>query len=209
MYAEDPYHPIFNRQQQELLFSLDPIFAQIHDAHGAPAITGRTAGFESLCRIILDQQVSLSSGLAAFNSLDVKTSGISPSSILQLSDEDFKSAGISRQKTLYIRLLAERIISGDLDLADLATQDPEEIRNKLIESKGVGHWTVDVYLLFCLQHPDVFPIGDLAARKAAEKLTQIDNLTLLSERIKQWAPARSLAAFYLWHFYLEEKKKKK
>jgi DNA-3-methyladenine glycosylase II len=119
-----------------------------------------------------------------------------------------KTIGFSRQKTLYCRLLAEAIGSGELDLEELRAMKDHQARAALTQLKGIGDWTVDIYLLMALLRPDVWPKGDLALAVAAQRLKKMktrptpDELELMAEN---WRPHRAVAARMLWHFYLSEK----
>ncbi|RYZ94927.1 MAG: DNA-3-methyladenine glycosylase 2 family protein, partial [Sphingobacteriaceae bacterium] len=161
--------------------------------------------FETLVHIILEQQVSLASALAALNKLKEKIQEITPVGVLQLTDEELRTCYFSRQKTIYVRCLAEAISSGQIDLMAFADMPDEEIRTKLITLKGIGHWTVDIYLIFVLQRTDIFPGGDLAAVNAMKKIkgipagTSKEDILMLTNA---WQPYRTIATMLLWHYYL-------
>lgn len=165
--------------------------------------------FESLVHIILEQQVSLASALAALNKLKESIGEITPARVLPLTDEAFKSCYFSRQKTTYTRYLAEAILSGKVNLNTFETLPDDEIRRQLTALKGIGNWTVDVYLMFILHRTDVFPAGDLAAVQAFKKLKDLPNTPkeILAELALQWRPYRTIATMILWHFYLSSRKK--
>lgn len=193
------------RELCEQLAQRDKDLKSILDAHGYPPMWTRDNTFETLVHIILEQQVSLASALAALNKLKEKTGQISPEAVLLLSDEELRACYVSRQKTIYIRGLAAAIVDGALDLEQLAKMPGDEVRKTLVALKGIGNWTVDVYLMFTLQHADIFPIGDLAAVNALKRLKQLpadtekDTLLEISE---QWKPFRTVASMMLWHYYL-------
>lgn len=174
-------------------------------AHGYPPMWSRANTFETLVHIILEQQVSLASALAALKKLQEHTGGITPQRILALTDEELRACYVSRQKTVYIRGLAEALENKLLDLEKLKRLSNDAIRAKLVELKGIGNWTVDVYLMFVLQRADIFPIGDLAAVNAMKRVKKLpatvtrDELVLLAEK---WAPYRTVACMMLWHYYL-------
>jgi DNA-3-methyladenine glycosylase II len=111
----------------------------------------------------------------------------------------------SRQKTAYIKYLAEALLSGQLDLRELEHLPDDAIRAKLITLKGIGHWTIDVYLMFVLQRADIFPAGDLAAVNALKRVKHLPAGTGKDEVIAiaaQWQPYRTVATMILWHYYL-------
>ena len=175
-------------------------------AHGYPPMWNRPNTFETLVHIILEQQVSLASALAALNKLRTKLgSPITPEGLLLLTDEELKTCYFSRQKTAYARHLAKALQSGELDLAALETLPDDEVRTRLTALKGIGDWTVDVYLIFVLQRADIFPLGDLAAINALKRIKKIPKDTSrdqLQIMIGNWKPHRTIATMLLWHYYL-------
>src|SRR5476651_1422338 len=192
------------------LASGDADLAAIIKTHGYPPFWSRQNTFETLVHIILEQQVSLASALSALNKLKDKTQELTPAQVLLLSDEEMKACYCSRQKTSYIRYLAEAIISRQINLAEFADMPDEAIRAKLITLKGIGSWTIDVYLMFVLQHADVFPIGDLAAVNALKRVKNLPVETTKDELLEiaaTWKPYRTIATMLLWHFYLSAPKR--
>ncbi|HVW62620.1 MAG TPA: hypothetical protein VHC48_21365 [Puia sp.] len=187
------------------LASSDEDLAMIVRTHGYPPMWTRQNSFETLVHIILEQQVSLASALAALNKLRQRLGQINPVSFLALTDEELKACYFSRQKTVYTRGLAQEILEGRLILDVLETLSDEEVRAKLITLKGVGNWTIDVYLMFVLQRADIFPIGDLAAINALRRVKRLPKDTPkdhLQELTVGWQPYRSVATMLLWHLYL-------
>jgi DNA-3-methyladenine glycosylase II len=165
----------------------------------------RPASFATLIHIILEQQVSLASALAAFNKLKQKTGAVTPEKLLKLSDEEMRACYFSRQKMLYARHLAEAITSKKIQLKKLSAAPDEEIRIALKQVKGIGDWTADVFLIFALQRPDIFPIGDLAMVNALKEVKQLPKQTAKEELLQiaeSWRPYRTIAAMLLWHHYL-------
>ena len=188
----------------------------LHDAdlaavivkYGYPPVWSRPNTFESLVHIILEQQVSITSALAALNKLKAHVQEITPLRILLLTDEELRECYFSRQKTAYIKYLAEALVSGQIDLPGFEYKENDEIRKELTALKGIGNWTVDVYLMFVLQRSDIFPVGDLAAVNALIDLKSLplttprEDLLILAE---QWKPYRTVATMILWHHYLSER----
>ncbi|MGJ7033021.1 DNA-3-methyladenine glycosylase family protein [Niabella hirudinis] len=186
----------------------DSHLAGVLKAYGHPPMWTRVNSFESLVHIILEQQVSLASALAALKKLQEYTGHISPEVLLKLSDTEMRACYVSRQKMIYIRGLAEAIISGSIDLAEIHQLPDAVIREKLTVLKGIGNWTVDVYLMFVLQRADIFPVGDLAAVNALKRLKALDKDTPKEALIAvaaTWAPHRTVATMILWHYYLSER----
>jgi DNA-3-methyladenine glycosylase II len=166
---------------------------------------------ETLVHIILEQQVSLASALATLNKLRERIKEITPAGVLSLTDEELRACYFSRQKTVYVRHLAAAILNGSIDLDELAQLSNDEIRATLNKLKGIGNWTIDVYLMFVLQRTDIFPIGDLAAVNALKQLKKIPKETAREELLKiaeGWEPYRTVATMVLWHYYLSLRGKK-
>ena len=183
----------------------DADLAFIFLTYGTPPLWKREANFATLIHIILEQQVSLASALAAFNKLKTKLGEITPEGVLSLTDEEMKSAYFSRQKILYARNLAEAILSGKLNVQLLENLPDEEVRRELKKIKGIGDWTADIYLLMALLRADVMPKGDLALHVAWQKLRKLTERPNSAEFLtiaEKWKPFRAVAARLLWHFYL-------
>ncbi|MEP6747688.1 MAG: DNA-3-methyladenine glycosylase 2 family protein [Bacteroidota bacterium] len=194
------------QQRCNQLAKRDAHLQSIIKQYGHPPMWNRPATFESLIHIILEQQVSLSSAKAALNKLKEKITKVTPEKLLQLSDAELRACYFSRQKTVYARCLAEAIVTKKLNLKRLNTGTDSEIRTELKKIKGIGDWTVDVYLLFVLQRSDVFPTGDLAMMKALKEIKQLPEHATKEEIVQlaeQWRPHRSLATMLLWHHYIK------
>lgn len=191
------------------LAETDPHLKAVFEKFGTPPLWEREEGFATLIHIILEQQVSLASALAAFNKLKEKIGEVTPENILKLSDEEMKSAYFSRQKTVYARALANAVLNKKIDLANLQNLSDEEVRSELKKIKGIGDWTADIYLLMALLRADVMPKGDLALHIAWQKLANLrhrPNAEEFQEIARKWQPLRAVAARLLWHFYLNRKK---
>jgi DNA-3-methyladenine glycosylase II len=195
-------------QAIQYLSKKDKIFKQIIKLYGLPIIPTRPQGFETLALLILEQQVSIDSAKATFLKLKNKVKNFSPKNLQVLSDELYREAGVSRQKTSYIKILAAAIINKEIDIESLANKDATEVRTELIKLKGIGNWTIDVYLMFCLQAPDILPLGDIAVVNTIKELLQIESKIEMETYTNKWAPYRSLATFLLWHYYLEKRNRK-
>jgi DNA-3-methyladenine glycosylase II len=205
-FTESNYHSICDK-----LASTDTNLAGIIKAHGYPPLWCRPNTFETLVHIILEQQVSLASALSALNKLRERVQEITPARVLLLTDEEFRACYCSRQKTAYIKYLAEALLSGQINLEQFELMEDDEIRAQLVTLKGIGNWTVDVYLMFVLQRADLFPIGDLAAVNALKRVKGLPADTsreALIEVAAQWQPYRTIATMMLWHYYLSTPKKK-
>jgi len=187
------------------LASTDKDLALIIRTHDYPPMWTRPNTFETLVHIILEQQVSLASALAALNKLRARLKEVTPERFMELSDEELKACYFSRQKTVYSRGLAVALLNDHLELPMLESLPDDEVRAKLITLKGIGHWTIDVYLMFVLRRTDIFPMGDLAALNAlrrAKKLSRDTSKEHLSKVVARWQPYRTVATMLLWHLYL-------
>jgi len=206
-FTKATYNPICDELAQ-----MDADFAGVIRLYGYPPMWTRPNTFETLVHIILEQQVSLASALSALNKLRERVQEITPARILLLTDAEMRECYCSRQKTAYIKYLAEAIISGQIDLEAFQQMEDADIRTQLTALKGIGNWTVDVYLMFVLQHTDVLPIGDLAIVNAIKRLKGLPKETLKEDLVKlaeQWKPYRTVASMLLWHYYLSDRKPSK
>ena len=168
----------------------------------------RKPNFETLIHIILEQQVSLASAKAALNKLKERIGSITPKKLLALTDAELKACYFSRQKIIYAKHLASSMLNGELRIKKIHLLPDDEIRDELKKIKGIGDWTVDIFLLMALQRADVFPTGDLAMMNSLKKIKQLpshtakEEILLLAER---WKPHRSLATMILWHCYIKDR----
>jgi DNA-3-methyladenine glycosylase II len=193
------------RRAVDLVASHDPVLADVLQRWGRPPFWTHPPGFAGLVHGILGQQVSFESAAAAFSKLQRALGDVTPEAFLALDDARLRAIGFSRPKAAYARGLAEAVVSGHVDLAALDAAPDDEVRGALVELRGIGRWTADVYLLFALRRPDAWPTGDLALAKAVQDLWELseapgwDALDAFAER---WRPHRAVAARFLWHDYL-------
>ncbi|HXI88016.1 MAG TPA: hypothetical protein VNH64_11190 [Parvularculaceae bacterium] len=173
-------------------------------AIGAPHIRRRPGGFEGLFRIIVEQQVSVSSAQAIWKRCGEAFETIDAASALTIGEGGLKGLGLSGPKARYVVALAEAIEEGSIDLAALSGADDEDAREALVALKGIGPWTASIYLLFCEGRVDIWPPGDVAlqtAYGAAAGLPRRVEGRALDEKAQDWAPWRGLAAHILWTYY--------
>ncbi|OKH51615.1 hypothetical protein NIES2101_17755 [Calothrix sp. HK-06] len=195
---------------QELV-SRDNDLAEIIQTYGYPPNWIREKGFIGLIRIILGQQVSVASANAIFKKLELLVNPLTPENFVTFDDSQLQSAGLSRQKIVYTRALAAAITSKQLDLDKLELGDEAILRAELTKIKGIGNWTVDIYLMMSLQRPDAFPASDLGVILAYQKLKDLptrptpQQLEVIAEK---WCPWRAIATRILWHYYLNKQKGK-
>lgn len=186
----------------------DPDLARIIKQYGLPPMWTRPNTFQTLILTILEQQVSLASAYAAFKKLKEKVGYVTPVKILKLTDEELRSCYFSRQKIIYARELAKAIQSKKIKLKELSLLSDEEIRNQLIQLKGIGHWTIDVYLMHALQRTDLFPLGDIALVNSLKEVKQLPkdiSKEKMLEIAEPWRPHRTVAAMILWHAYIKKR----
>ena len=185
----------------------DEDLKKIMDSYGYPQMWTRPNSFATLVLIILEQQVSLQSAYAAYNKLSQKIKKITPQNLLQLTEEELRQCYFSRQKIGYVRGLATALTSQSLDLKKMALLPDDAIRTELVSLKGIGDWTVDIYLLHAMQRLDVFPLGDLALVKAIKEIKGLTHATKeeLIDIGDRWRPHRSIATMMLWHYYLQKR----
>lgn len=207
-------HPTFNEGNFKaicaILGSRDPDLQSILNTHDYPPCWTRSPSFETLVHIILEQQVSLASAKAALNKLQIKTGGISPAALMKLNDQQLKDCYFSRQKITYVRHLANAILNDQLNLEALSTMDNDTVRSTLLKIKGIGNWTVDVYLMMVLKRCDLFPPGDTALVKSIKETKQLStNISkkAIAQVASAWKPYQTIAAYILWHACLCKRKK--
>ncbi|WP_413999451.1 DNA-3-methyladenine glycosylase family protein [Flavobacterium sp. W1B] len=189
----------------EYLSEKEPVFKLIIEKYGLPVIPKRPEGFGTLVLLILEQQVSIDSAKAAFLKLKTRAKTVKPEILLNISDEEFRVLGVSRQKTSYIKALALAILNQDIDIDSLANKPAQQVREELIKIKGIGNWTIDIYLMFCLQEPDLLPLGDIAIINTIKELFDIHEKEIIEIHSIKWRPYRSMASFLLWHYYLKKR----
>lgn len=190
------------------LLEKEAVFTQISQQYGVPIQPKRPQGFETLVLLILEQQVSIDSAKATFKKLKNAIPVFSMEDVLAFPEENFRTCGVSRQKTKYIKALSEAILSEQIDLDSLAFKNPDLVREELIRIKGIGNWTIDVYLMFCLNSLDIIPLGDIAVVNTMKELFDIHTKEEMEIYAQNWKPYRSVATYFLWHYYLQKRGRK-
>jgi DNA-3-methyladenine glycosylase II len=191
-----------------LLAKKDEHLAAIIKQYGYPPMWSRPATFQTLILTILEQQVSLASAYAAFKRLTDKVGYVTPQKILSLTDEEMRACYFTRQKMGYARGLATAIKTKKLVLSHLTNKPDEEIRTELKKLKGIGDWTVDVYLMHALQRSDLFPLGDVAlvnSMRENKNLGKNFPKEKMHEIAEPWKPYRTVATMILWHAYIKKR----
>jgi DNA-3-methyladenine glycosylase II len=172
---------------------------------GAYSIKTRNNPFLALIEAIISQQLTGKAAQSIYKKFisyyDCNEYDLQPESVLLTADNIMKSFGLSNKKIEYIKLLANDITKGYINLKSLEEKEDEEIINELTKLKGIGRWTAEMFLIFCLERKDVFPLNDLGIKKALQKwyfnYENVDEQYII-ELSNIWKPYRSIASWYLW-----------
>lgn len=181
----------------------DPVLAEVIRRVGPFELQPKRGRFQSLVRSILAQQISTAVARSMLRKLQARLapSRLSPESLGQLSFDDLRAIGLSRQKASYLQDLTEKVLDGTVRLHRVHRLSDEEIIDELIQIKGIGRWTVQMFLIFCLGRPDVFAPDDFGLRSAIQKLYDLPELPKRSEAEEiaaPWRPHGTVASWYLW-----------
>lgn len=199
-----PHPPEAARAALAQLTAADPDLARILDQAGPLPWRTRAPGFPGLLQAIVAQQISNQAAAAIWGRLRAIPNALEPAGFRALSDEALRFAGLSRPKVVHARVLAEAFLDGTLDSARIAALDDEDAIAAIAAIRGLGRWTAEVYLLFALGRPDVFPAGDIALAAAFAHLKGLDarpKPPALRALAEPWRPGRALAARLLWHHW--------
>ncbi len=192
------------RKGLKALILKDPDMARAYELAGAPASRKRAPGLPSLLRIIVNQQVSVYAGRAIWARLEAGLGRVSVKTVLATAEADLRGFGLSGAKTRYAKALAVAVREGSLNLKELEKLSDDDVRGELTKVLGLGRWSADIYLMFALGRPDIWPVGDLALAVAAERLLGLKTRPGPKEMEaigEGWKPWRTEAAVMLWHFY--------
>jgi DNA-3-methyladenine glycosylase II len=184
----------------------DPVLRGVIDQVGPCRLTRRFSHYQMLVRSILSQQISGNVANAIRGRLEamIAPQTIHPESIGALSVDQLRSVGVSRQKAAYLLDLTEHVLQGKIRLGTIGRRSDEEVIAELIQVKGIGVWTAQMFLIFALGRPDVFPHDDLGVKQAIRKLYGLKELPdkAASHRIAEpWRPYASVASWYLWRSF--------
>ena len=180
------------------------ILRRAHDLSGDPPLRRNQGGFEGLARIIVGQQLSVASATAIWGRFEQTLRPLSADAVLVAPDDVLRAVGLSGGKVRTLRAISAAVTSRQLDLDGLAGAPDLVVHESLRQVSGIGPWTADIYLMFCLGRADAFAAGDLALQIAAAMAAeQGERLTLaeLEELSERWRPWRGVAARLLWHYY--------
>ncbi len=189
----------------EYLAARDPILAAVIAAIGPCPLTQHTEYYQALVDSILGQQLSVKAAAAIRSRFIALYDGAypSPEIICNTSIEKLRSAGLSRSKAAYIQDLATHILDGRIDFSHIEHKDNNSIMRELIAVKGIGEWTVHMFLIFCMGRLDVLPVGDLGIRTGIMRLYGLATLPTPTEvrgvaDKHAWHPYESIASWYVW-----------
>ncbi len=193
------------------LLKADKRLQSVAKVAGSLPLRRRSAGFPGLARIITGQQLSVASAEAIWGRFEMAFPEMTADAVLRARVPRFRKAGMSAAKIKTLRAIAAAVRDG-LDLDALAHAPAEAAHARLTAIHGIGPWTADIYLVFCLGHPDIFPVGDLALRNAVSDAFGMDQPIApapLGELAKAWSPWRSVAATLFWAYYAARRQQKK
>jgi len=190
---------------RRLLLRRDPVLATVIRAHGPCGLAQaqRADHFSALVRAITFQQLSTKAASTIYGRLVALLPGATPTpgALAALTEAQLRAAGMSRMKALYLRDLSEKVASGALDLQGIDALPDEDVIAALVQVKGIGRWSAEMFLMFRLHRPDVLPLGDLGIANAVQKVYRLrkrptaDRIHRIGEA---WRPYRSVASWYLW-----------
>lgn len=190
---------------RRLLLRRDPVLAALIREYGPCGLAAaqRSDHFSALVRAIVFQQLSTKAASTIYSRMValLPSGDLTPQALAALSDDQLRTAGISRQKGGYLRDLCTKVLAGDVPLDDLEHMTDEDVIQSLIKIKGIGRWSAEMFLMFRLHRPDVLPVGDLGIMNAVMKVYRMrkkpspERLLRLGEA---WRPYRSVASWYLW-----------
>ena len=184
------------------LQSADPVMSDIIDTIGPYKPRYAPPTFENMARSIAFQQLHGKAAATIFGRLLTACENcLTPESVLKLTTDEMRACGLSKQKLSYIRDLAEKTISGDVNFEQLPGMDDEDVIEHLTRVKGIGRWSAQMFLMFALRRPDVMPVVDLGinmAIKRAYRKRKMPKPPQILKIAEPWRPYRSVACWYLW-----------
>jgi DNA-3-methyladenine glycosylase II len=184
-----------------------------HDLAGDPPLRRNLGGFPGLARIVVGQQVSIHAAASIWAKFEGGLGKVTPEAILARDDDALRAFGLSRPKVKTLRAVSEAAVSGALPIKRFDRMTEDEIRDCMTAVSGIGPWTTDIYLMFCLGRADQFAPGDLALQVAVGNLMKKKERPTADEiaaiAAKRWTPWRGVAARMLWHYYAFTKAQEK
>ena len=183
---------------------VDPDVAKALPLYGYPEPRIRPAGIETFFAIVVGQQLSTHAAAAIMLKVRALLPEFTAENIISKTDEELRGVGLSKQKIVYVKGMAEAILNGSFNLDALIDLDDKTAIETITALKGFGPWTAEIYCMFSLQRPDIFPSGDLALLVGLQKLKGLDEKPTPKQAqviIQHWSPWRSVGCLFLWHYY--------
>ena len=192
------------------LLEIDPRLSAVFAVAGRPPLRKRAGGFHGLSRIVVSQQLSVASAAAIWKRVETAFDPFHFDTVLAARMPKFQRAGLSRPKIKTFRTVARAVRDRHLDLEALHDMPADEAHRALTAVKGIGPWTADIYLLFCIGHADAWPAGDLALQEAiklAFKLRKRPDAKRMHKLAEAWRPLRGVAGYLFWAYYAAVKRR--
>ena len=189
---------------RRLLARRDPILRELMRAHGPCRLAARqhTDPFKALTRAIVGQQLSAKAAATIFSRFEALFDTFpTPAQVVAVPDDRLRAVGLSQQKLGYLRDLCRRIVEGELPLDVLDRMDDEAVIENLMQVKGIGRWTAEMFLIFVLNRPDLLPVDDLGVRKGFQKVYGLQTEPKAEKMVKiaeKWRPWRTIGSWYMW-----------
>lgn len=193
--------PIFWQKAKKALSAKDKKLSKVIESYPHDFLFSKSDPFFTLARSIVGQQISVKAAQSVWDRLEIKINKINPNIILETHSSTLKSVGLSRQKVKYLKNLANAFIEKKIKINLWSKMSDEEIVQDLIQIKGIGRWTAEMFLIFNLCRADIFPLDDIGMIKALCKLNNIPYPTkrkIVIQVGEKWKPYRSVATWYLW-----------
>jgi DNA-3-methyladenine glycosylase II len=193
--------PAYWKRATRELGAADPVMGALIVRYKGLTLSSRGDAFQTLARSIVGQQISVKAAQSVWDRFAAAVGDMHPKRVLRLSVEELRACGLSGQKVNYLRDLSARFAEGAIDVGRWHDMDDEALIEELTEVKGIGRWTAEMFLIFYLTRPDVFPLADIGLQRAME-LHYNKGRKLSDRRIttlgRLWSPWRSVATWYLW-----------
>lgn len=192
----------YGNTETEYLKSKDDKMAQLIEKAGHIYRTVNPDLYRALTDSIIGQQISTAAHVTIRGRVQEKFGTLTPRKVMETSDEELKSVGISYRKVGYIKAFTEKVVSGEFDIDSIYSMSDEDAINNLVQLKGVGRWTAEMMLTFSMARPDVLSYGDLAIRRGVMKLYGLEELSeeTFHQLTDRFSPYRTTAALYIWHY---------
>jgi len=193
--------PDYWQNATQQLSARDPVLAALISAHRSFMLGARGDAFQTLARAIVGQQISVKAAQSVWERLVGCVGRMQPGRVLRTEVDSLRGAGLSQRKAEYMRDLAQHFASGAIDVSSWSETDDETIIEQLVEVRGIGRWTAEMYLIFHLGRPDVLPLADLGLQKGLS-LNYNRGKPLSTRKLltvtKLWEPWRSVGTWYMW-----------